>query len=329
MARIVRFYHAGGPEVLRLEETPAQHPMNGEVLVRVHAAGLNRAEALFMRGQEFGPPAFPSRIGCEASGVVEEVGPDVGRHWLGRRIATLPGFSMYRHGVLGEEAIVPVNALGEYPGVLSPTQGAAVWMQYLTAWGALVHVGKIAKGDYVLIRAASSSVGIAAIQTVNDIGAIPIAATRTIQKRARLLELGAHHVIATSEEDLVARVNQITAGRGARLILDPVGGPEVQMLAEACATGGILFIFGGLSMLPTPFPTVASMRKGMSMRGYSMREFRNDPAVLETAQNYINSRLENGRFTPTIAQTFPLEQASDAYRYLESNAQVGKVVITV
>jgi NADPH:quinone reductase-like Zn-dependent oxidoreductase len=329
VARIIRFYQAGGPEVLRLEETAAQRPGSGEVLLRVQAAGLNRAEALFMRGQEFGPPAFPSRIGCEGAGVVEDIGPDVDCAWLGKRVATLPGFSMYRHGVLGEEAIVPVNALGEYPPVLSPTEGAAIWMQYLTAWGALVHVGKVTRGDYVLIRAASSSVGVAAIQTVNDAGGIPIAATRTAEKRTRLLEFGAHHVIATGEEDLVARVNQITAGRGARLILDPVGGPEVEMLAEACAVGGVLFIFGGLSKLATPFPTVTSMRKGMSMRGYSMREFRDNALVLAAAKAFIGSRLEDGSFTPTIARTFPLEHASDAYRYLESNAQVGKVVITV
>lgn len=329
MARIIRFYKTGGPEVLKLEETPAQAPGQGEVLLRVTAAGLNRAEVLFMRGQYFAPPSFPSRIGCEAAGVVEDVGPGVHRNWLGKRIATVPGFSMWRHGVLGEEAIVPVTALGEYPAALSTVQGAAIWMQYLTAWGALVHVGRVGKGDFVLIRAASSSVGVAAIQTVNDAGGIPIAATRTGEKRARLLELGAHHVIATEEEDLVARVSAITAGRGARLILDPVAGPDVEMLAEASAAGGILFVFGGLSMQPTPFPAVASMRKGMSMRGYSMREFRDDPRVLPAAIDYIRARLEDGRFTPRIARTFPLEQAADAYRYLESNAQVGKVVITV
>jgi NADPH:quinone reductase-like Zn-dependent oxidoreductase len=170
---------------------------------------------------------------------------------------------------------------------------------------------------------------VAAIQTANDAGGIPIAATRSAQKRTRLLELGAHHVIATGEEDLVARVHQITAGRGARLILDPVGGPEVEMLAKACSVGGVLFIFGGLSSLATPFPTVTSMRKGMSMRGYSMREFRDNAAVLGAAKAFIGSRLEDGSFTPTIARTFPLEHASDAYRYLESNAHVGKVVITV
>lgn len=329
MAKIVRFYQAGGPEVLRLEETTAQRPGRGEALIRVQAAGLNRAEAIFMRGQEFGPPAFPSRIGCEASGVVEDVGPNVNRAWLGKRIATLPGFSMYRHGVLGEQAVVPVNALGEYPAALSPTEGAAIWMQYLTAWGALVHIGKVARGDCVLIRAASSSVGVAAIQTVNDAGGIPIAATRTAQKRARLKQLGAHHVIVTGEEDLVARINDITAGRGARLILDPVGGPDVQVLAEASSLRGIVFIFGGLSMLPTPFPVVTAMRKGLTIRGYSMREFRDESAVLEQAKRYIISRIEEGRLSPTIARTFSLEQVSDAYRYLESNAQVGKIVITV
>lgn len=312
-----------------MEEMPAQHPVSGEVLIRVQAAGLNRAEAIFMRGEEFGPSAFPSRIGCEAAGLVHAVGRDVDPVWLGKRVATIPGFSMYRQGVLGEEAIVPVDALGAYPMGLSPTEGAAVWMQYLTAWGALIHFGKIARGEFVLIRAASSSVGLAAIQLANDVGAIPIAATRTGQKRARLLELGAHSVIATEEEDLVAHVNQITAGQGARLILDPVGGPEVEVLAEACAVGGTLFLFGGLSMRPTPFPTVPSMRKGMSMRGYSMREFRNSPSVLQSAKSYICSRLKEGRFRPIIARTFPLEQVSDAYRYLESNQQIGKVVVTV
>lgn len=329
MARIVRFHQAGGPEVLRLEEMPAQRPGQGEVRLRMQAAGLNRAELLFMRGQEFGPPAFPSRIGCEGAGVVEEVGSDADRALLGKRFATLPGFSMFRHGVLGEEAIVPVNALAEYPSLLSPIEGAAIWMKYLTAWGALVHIGKVAKGDFVLIRAASSSVGVAAIQTVNDAGGISIAVTRTAQKRMRLQQLGAHHVIATDEEDLVSSVNRITGGRGARLILDPVGGPEVHMLAEACAARGILFIFGGLSMQETPFPTVASMRKGMSMRGYSMRELVGNSRVLRAAKAYIGSRLEDGRFRPEIAKMFPLEEASDAYRYLESNAQVGKVVITV
>lgn len=124
-------------------------------------------------------------------------------------------------------------------------------------------------------------------------------------------------------------MSEITGGNGARLIFDPVAGPYVEKLAEAAAAGGILFEYGGLSMQPTPFPMLAAMRRGFSMRGYSLMEFRNNPSVLDEARNYICERLADGRFRPKIAKTFPLTQAVEAYRYLESNAQVGKVVITV
>jgi NADPH:quinone reductase-like Zn-dependent oxidoreductase len=184
-------------------------------------------------------------------------------------------------------------------------------------------------GDAVVIPAASSSVGLAAIQIVNDAGGVSIAATRTSQKRQQLIDLGANHVIATEEEDLPARVNEITDGRGARLIFDPVGGPYVATLAEAAASGGIIFEYGGLSMQPTPFPTIHAMTKGLSLRGYSLREIRNQPALIDEAKKYVYERLQKGRFTPKIARTFPLRQAGAAYQYLESNAQVGKVVITV
>lgn len=329
MAKIVRFYELGGPEVLKLEQAAVRPPGEGEVRLRVEATGLNRAEALFMRGYYFEQPKLPSRLGYEAAGVVEEVGPGVDRGWIGKRVATYPGFSMSQYGVLGDEAIVQATALGEYPAKLSAAEGASIWMQYLTAWGALVYLASVAKGDFVVLPAASSSVGLAAIQIVKDAGAVSIAATRTGRKKDELLELGADHVIATEEEDLPARVQEITGGKGARIIFDPVGGPYVETLAEASATGGILFIYGSLSMQPTPFPAVTSMRKGMTMRGYTLMEFRNQPEVMRTAHDYIVERLEDGRFTPKIAKTFPLEQTAAAYQYLESNQQVGKVVITV
>lgn len=329
MPKIVRFYEKGGPEVLKLEDAPAEQPGANEVRLRVQAVGLNRAEALYMRGFYFEQPKLPSRIGYEAAGVVEAVGPGVDKSWVGKQVATVPGYSMNQYGALGEQAVVPASALGEYPPGLSPEEGAAIWMQYMTAWGALVHYGHVAAGDAVVIPAASSSVGLAAIQIVRDAGAIAIAATRTSKKRKDLLDLGASHVIATEEEDLPARVSEITGGNGARLIFDPVAGPYVEKLAEAAAAGGILFEYGGLSMQPTPFPMLAAMRRGFSMRGYSLMEFRNNPSVLDEARNYICERLADGRFRPKIAKTFPLTQAVEAYRYLESNAQVGKVVITV
>jgi NADPH:quinone reductase-like Zn-dependent oxidoreductase len=329
MPKVVRFYVLGGPENLRLEDQPSQQPAVGEVRLRVQAVGLNRAEALYMRGYYFEKPQLPSRLGYEAAGVVEEVGPGVDRGLIGKHVSTTPGISQNQYGVLGEEAIVPASLIAEYPPQLSPEEGASIWMQYLTAWGALVHLGKVGAGDAVVIPAASSSVGIAAIQIVKDEGGVSIAATRTSKKRQQLLDLGANYVIATEEEDLPARVKEITNGRGARLIFDPVGGPYVATLAEAAASGGIIFEYGGLSMQPTPFPATPAITKALSLRGYSLREFRNQPALIGEAMSYVYERLQKGRFTPKIARTFPLAQAAAAYQYLESNAQVGKVVITV
>jgi NADPH:quinone reductase-like Zn-dependent oxidoreductase len=199
----------------------------------------------------------------------------------------------------------------------------------VTAYGALVHLGKVQAGDFVSIPAASSSVGLAAIQIVRDAGAIAIAVTRTSAKRQELLALGAHHVIASQEEDYVACIHEITAGKGVGLTFDPVAGPEVEKLAAAAAPAGIIFEYGLLSGQPTPFPLVQALSKGLSMRGYVLREITLDPGILEKAKAYVYDRLADGLFVPKIARTFPFDQTVEAYRYLESNQQVGKVVITV
>jgi NADPH:quinone reductase-like Zn-dependent oxidoreductase len=329
MPIIVRFHQTSGPENLKLEDLPTQAPGKGEVRLRVKAAGLNRAESMFYRGMYLEKAEFPSRLGYEAAGVVEAVGEGVDAKWIGKPVATVPGGSLSRYGVLGEEAVVPVTSLGEYPANLTAIQAAAIWMQYLTAYGALVYIGGVKAGDFVSIPAASSSVGLAAIQIVRDAGATAIAVTRTSAKRAELLSLGAAHVIASEEEDYGSRVQEITHGQGARLTFDPVAGPYVEKLAAAAAPGGTLFIYGALSLAPTPFPLLTALGKGLIMRGYTLFEVRRDPKVFESAKKYIYDRLADGRFTPKIAKTFPFTQTVEAYRYLESNQQVGKVVITV
>jgi NADPH:quinone reductase-like Zn-dependent oxidoreductase len=318
MPTIVRFHENGGPENLKLEELPTQEPGKGEVRLRVKALGLNRAESMFYRGQYLEQATFPSRLGYEAAGVVEAVGEGVDAKWVGKPAATIPNFLMTQYGTLGEEAVVPVGALAEYPANLTAEQAAAIWMQYLTAYGALVHYGQVKAGDFVSIPAASSSVGLAAIQIVRDAGGTAIAVTRTSAKWAELLELGAQHVIVSEEEDYVARVKEITGGRGVRLTFDPVAGPFVEKLADAAAPGGIIFQYGALSLAPTPFPLFVALTKGLSMQGYTLREITQDAHQREVAVKYVFDRLADGRFVPKIA-----------YKYLESNQQVGKVVITV
>jgi|SRR5215469_10864127 len=208
MPKIVRFHEVGGPEVLRIEEETPKQAGKGEVRIKVQAVGLNRAESMFIRGQYLEPPNFPAGVGYEAAGVVDAVGPDVDKSWVGKRVAIVPSFSMNHYTMLGEEVIAPAAALGEYPANLSPVEGAAVWMQYLTAYGALIAIAHLTKGDFVVIPAASSSVGIAAIEIAKVEGAISIATTRKCNKKAELLSLGAAHVIATEEEDIVARVKE-------------------------------------------------------------------------------------------------------------------------
>ena len=264
-AKIVRFHRTGGPEVLQLDELPLPEPAAGEVRLRVKAIGLNRAEVLFRMGRYLVQPILPSKIGYEASGTVEAAGPDVDPSWIGKTVSTVPAFLASAYGVYGEVAIVPVSAIAEYPGRLSYEEGTSIWMQYLTAYGALIHQGRLAQGDFVLITAASSSVGIAAIEIARAEGAIAIATTRTSKKKADILALGAAHVIATEEEDLAARVDEITSGQGARIVFDPIAGKGLAALAAAAAPRGIIFEYGALAAGPTPFPLLSVLGKQLTI----------------------------------------------------------------
>jgi NADPH:quinone reductase-like Zn-dependent oxidoreductase len=329
MPKVVRFHQLAGPTALKFEDQPTREPEAGEVRIRVQAVGLNRAEALYTRGQYLDQPRLPSGLGYEAAGIVEAVGPAVETSLIGRRIATVPGFSLNNYAVLGEEAVVPIANIAAYPDMLTPTQGAAMWTQYLTAWGGLVNLGKIGKGDFVVISAASSSVGVAALQIAKEEGAISIATTRTSKKREQLHELGADHVIATTEEDLIGRVMEITGGAGARVIFDAVAGPFVEQLVAAAANHGILIEYGALSLQPTPFPLSPAMHKQLTMRGYTLREINADPDLSRIAREYVFDRVADGRFQIKIAKTFPFADTIKAYQYLESNEQIGKIVITL
>jgi NADPH:quinone reductase-like Zn-dependent oxidoreductase len=329
MPKVVRFHETGGPEVLKFEDVPLPQPGDGEVRLKVQAIGLNRAESMFYHGHYIYQPQLPAGLGYEAAGTVDAVGANVDESWIGKQVSTIPAFSLNEYSMVGETALAPVTAIAEYPANLSPAEGAAIWMQYVTAYGALIAIAKVTKGDFVVIPAASSSVGLAAIEIVKAEGGIAIATTRKSSKKEELTRLGADHVIATDEEDFVARVAEITGGRGARVTFDPVAGPFMEKLVEAAAPGGIIFAYGALSGQPTPFPLITALPKSLSIRGYTLMEITRVPEKLVLAKKYIYDRLADGRFRPKIAKTFPFAQTFDAYKYLESNAQVGKIVVTV
>ncbi|MEO6982377.1 MAG: zinc-dependent alcohol dehydrogenase family protein, partial [Edaphobacter sp.] len=328
-AKIVRFHKLGGPEVLQFDELPLPEPGAGEIRLRVQAIGLNRAETLFREGRYLIQPILPSKLGYEASGIVEAVGTGVATSWLGKTASTVPAFPASTYGVYGEVAIVPASALAEYPENLSPEEGTSIWMQYITAYGALIPHGRITSGDFVLITAASSSVGIAAIEITKAEGATSIATTRTAAKKGELLALGADHVIVTDDEDLVARVNEITAGKGVRVIFDPIAGKGLETLANAACFGATLIVYGSLSGVATPFPLFAALTKSLEIRGYTLFEVVSNPDAFTKAKKYVYDHLAAGKFKPRIDKTFPFARIADAHRYMESNEQIGKIVVTV
>jgi len=330
IAKTVRFHEFGGPEVLRFESLEVGEPGAGEVCVRIEAIGLNRAEAAFRSGHYLEKAQLPARIGYEAAGVVEAMGKGVSGLAVGEPVCVMPAFSMNKYGVYAERAIVPAFAVLKRPTGLSTNECAAIWMQYLTAYGAIVDICNIGSGDAVVITAASSSVGIAAIQITNHLGGVSVAVTRTAAKEAALRKAGAAHVVVLERGAFEAEVLRITEGRGAKLAFDPIGGPIVASLAAAMAQRGMLILYGNLSgqAQNTVFPFVASITRGFSMRAYVVFEIIHDPQRFEKARGFIDGGLTAGWLKPIIARTFPFSQIVEAHRYLEGNQQIGKVVVT-
>lgn len=329
MARIVRFHRHGGPEVLTIEDIAVAPPGPGEVQIRTRALGLNRAEALFRSGAYIEQARFPAGLGLEAAGLIESVGANVEGLSPGEAVSLIPPRSMLRWPVHGELVTVPAELAIKHPPTLGWEAAAASWMQYLTAYGALIDIARLSRGEFVVITAASSSVGLAAIQIANRIGAIPIAVTRTARKTQALREAGAAHVVASAEEDLEARLKDIAGDGGIRVVFDAVCGPGFLPLTASMARGGILIEYGGLSPEATPFPLFNVLSKSLTLRGYLVHEITGDPARLAAAKTFIFDGLSDGSLKPIIARTFPFEEIVAAHRYLESNEQFGKVVLTL
>jgi NADPH:quinone reductase-like Zn-dependent oxidoreductase len=328
MTQTVRIHQTGGPEVLRLEDLAVGEPGPGEIRIRVETIGLNRSEIAYRQGKYLTAPKLPSLMGYEACGIIEALGEGVTGHAPGARVCVIPTYHLGEYGVYARSAIVPARSVIAAPEGLSPVQACSIWMAYLTAY-AIIEVAKVGIADHVLIPAASSSVGLAAIQLANWAGAVPIALTRHAAKAEALRAQGARHVIATTQADVVAEVMRITDGKGARTAFDPVGGPFVETLCNCLAEDGILFIYGGLSGQPTPYPHWPVALRGLFIRGWVFTAIANKPERFARVHERILAGLKSGHLKPVIARTFTLDQIVAAHAYLESNQQIGKVVVTV
>lgn len=329
--KVVRFHEAGNASVLKIQQEPLQVPGQDEVRLKVEAIGLNRAEVMFRNGAYLEQPEFPSKLGYEASGTIDAVGKNVTDFKVGDRVSTIPTFSMGEYGVYGERPVVPVSAVARYPENLTVQQGTSIWMQYITAYGALIDMSQLSQGQTVLITAASSSVGIAALQIAKIVGAKTIATTRGKRKVQQLYDAGADWVVQTDHENLVDRIADITNGLGANVIFDPIGGPLLEQLAESAAKGGKIIEYGALDNRATPYPLFTALGKGLAIYGYTLFEITqsSDPSRLVKAKDFIYKGLKSGKLLPLIDRVFTFEEVQEAHEYMESNQQIGKIVLTV
>lgn len=330
MSRKITFAAAGGPEVLDYVEAEIPVPAASEVRIRVKAIGLNRAESMWRLDEYIEPVTrFPAMLGYEAAGIVDAVGDGVDEFAVGDAVNVMPSFSMNQYGTYGEVVTVPLHAVVRQPASLSFTDAASVWMMFVTAYGALIEDAHIGEGDFVLIPAASSSVGLAAIQIANYAGATPIALTRTSGKKRQLLDAGAAHVIATTETDLVEEVMRITDGKGARVAFDPVGGQTLSKLIAALSFQGVVYLYGALASEPTTLPVLAMIAKMPIIKGQNIWLTSGDETRRKAAIAYVTKGLEFGALKPVIDRTFAFDEIVEAHRYLEQNNQFGKIVVTV
>ncbi len=242
-------------------------------------------------------------------------------------MAVIPGD--LGRGYYGEVALAPARTLVKIPPNQSWQDAAATWMAFGTAWAGLIDIARLSTGRTVLITAASSSAGLAAIQTARKVGANPVALTRTSAKATALLEAGAAHVIATEEQDLVTEVARLTGGKGAEVVFDAVGGPTFEKLAEATAIGGLLIAYGRFSPDVTPLPLAKVLWKDLTIRGFVLPTAVALDDKLAALKQFIGEGLASGALRPIIARTFPFDEIVAAHRYLETGAQFGKVVVTV
>ena len=330
MSKIYRLTEIIGTQALKLQDEELPEPKQDEVLVRIYAAGLNRAEWLFARGEYLVQPKIPSRLGVEGAGVIEALGKNVSTYHIGQEVCITPNMQFEKYGVLGEHAVVPVSALIAKPENLSWWEAASIWMAYPTAYGGLIYAGKMKEnaGQTVLISAASSSVGLSALQIAKAHNNTVIATSRSLEKEATLKENGADYVVATNDKYWQHQVMEITRGKGFDIAFDPVTGYFTAQLAEVAAPEATIVSYGALSMEETPFPLFPAIVKGLNLNGFHVvYHLFQHPERFQQAKAHILKHLRNGKYKPQIDKVFDLEGAIEAYEYMDSGKQRGKIVI--
>jgi NADPH:quinone reductase-like Zn-dependent oxidoreductase len=327
----------GNVDVLKVETRPDPVPGKGEVLIRVKAAGLNFADILARQGLYPDGPPKPCVMGYEVAGIVEAVGNEVDRALVGR-----PVVAMTRFGGQAEIVVAPLNQIFEKPEQLSFEQGAAVPVNYLTAWALLVTMGGLKKEEAVLIHNAGGGVGLAALDIAKHIGARTYG-TASASKHEFLKARGLDHAIDYRGQDWLPVLMDLTGGRGVDLVIDPLGGSSWKKSYRALRTTGRMGVFGmstasasGIrgklramkALAQTPrFHPLALMNRNRGVFGLNLGHMWGEGEKVAGWTGEIVHGINEGWIQPYVDRAFPFDQITDAHRYIEARKNIGKVVL--
>ena len=324
--RAVEITQPGGPEVLTPADRPRPAPRESEILIKVAAAGVNRPDVLQRMGNYPVPPGVSDIPGLEVAGEVLQVGNEVTSFKPGDRVCALVAGGGY-----AEYCVAPAVQALPIPRGLTPAQAASLPETFFTVWSNVYDRGRLAPGETLLVQGGSSGIGVTAIQMAAAMGNRVFATAGSDEKCAACVRLGAEKAFNYRTEDWSAQALAATNGKGVNVILDMVGGDYVPRELKCLADDGRLVFIAYLRGPKTEMNIDAVMRRRLTITGSTLRprpvEFKG--AIAQRLREKIWPLLESGRIKPEIYKTFPLEQAAEAHRLMESSQHIGKIVLTL
>jgi putative PIG3 family NAD(P)H quinone oxidoreductase len=324
--RAIEISEPGGPEVLLPVTRPVPVPSAEDILIKVAAAGVNRPDALQRAGAYAPPPDASDLPGLECAGEVVSVGAGVSRWTVGDKVcALLPGGGYAEYVTTHQDHALPV------PAGLSMVEAAALPETFFTVWTNVFERGCLEAGEVFLVHGGTSGIGTTAIQLAKAMGARVFATAGSVKKCAKCVELGAELAINYNEEDYVEAVKAATNGRGVDLILDMVGGAYIARNIRALALDGRLAMIAFLGGPKAEINFAQIMAKRITVTGSTLRprSIQDKAVIAEALREIVWPMIEAGRIAPVMDSTFPLEQAADAHRRIESSGHIGKIVLEV
>ncbi|HKD23984.1 MAG TPA: quinone oxidoreductase [Rhizomicrobium sp.] len=324
MEHAVRFYQPGGPEVLRWEEVQVGKPGPGEAVVRHVAVGLNFADTYFRSG--YYPATFPSGLGVEASGVVEEVGQGVTHVAPGDRVA----YTGSPLGAYSTARVMPAAPLVKLPETIAFETAAAMMMRGLTTSYLLRRICPLKAGDTVLLHAAAGGVGLIFCQWAKLLGIKVIGTVSTPEKAAIARDHGCDHIIYYTREDVAKRVRELTDGDGVPVVYDSVGKDTFAGSLDSLKRRGLLVCFGTASGPIPPIDAFQTMMKGsLFVTRPALADYLADPADRAELAGELFGHVGSGRIKIEINQTYALSDAVQAHRDLEGRKTTGSSIFII